>query len=117
MTTQEVADRFNALAQVGQYDTIVAELYADDIMSIEPAGSNWQTVQGLDKVLEKGEAWHGMIEEMHGGYCSTPIVAGNHFSCTMGMDVTLKGQGRMKMDEVCVYQVKDGKITLEQFFF
>jgi limonene-1,2-epoxide hydrolase len=35
----------------------------------------------------------------------------------MGMDVTIKGQGRMKMDEVAVYEVKDGKIVLEHFFF
>jgi limonene-1,2-epoxide hydrolase len=33
------------------------------------------------------------------------------------MDVTIRGQGRMKMDEVAVYEVKDGKIVLEHFFF
>lgn len=117
MTTQEVADRFNELAQSGQYDTIVQELYAEDILSIEPDGAPWETVQGLDKVIEKGKVWHDMIEEMHSGYSTAPVVAGNHFTLTMGMDVTIKGQGRMKMDEVCVYEVKDGKIVLEQFFF
>jgi hypothetical protein len=35
----------------------------------------------------------------------------------MGMDVTMKGMGRMKMDEVAVYEVKNGKIVKEQFFF
>jgi ketosteroid isomerase-like protein len=35
----------------------------------------------------------------------------------MGMDVTMKGFGRMNMDEVCVFEVKDGKIVSEQFFF
>jgi hypothetical protein len=54
---------------------------------------------------------------MHGGYTGAPIVAGNFFSCTMGMDITMKGQGRMNMEEVCLYQVKDGKIVLEQFFY
>jgi hypothetical protein len=58
-----------------------------------------------------------MVEEMHGGYSSPPQVAGNHFSVAMGMDVTMKGQGRMKMDEIAVYEVKDGKITKEQFFY
>jgi ketosteroid isomerase-like protein len=33
------------------------------------------------------------------------------------MDVTMKGQGRMKMDEIAVYGVKDGKIVSEQFFY
>jgi len=35
----------------------------------------------------------------------------------MGMDITMKGQSRMQMDEVAVYEVKDGKIVTEQFFF
>ena len=29
----------------------------------------------------------------------------------MSMDVTMKGQGRMQMTELCVYLVKDGKIA------
>jgi limonene-1,2-epoxide hydrolase len=35
---------------------------------------------------------------------------------TLAMDVTMKGQGRMKIEEVCVYEVKDDKIVSEQFF-
>ncbi|MFM9653791.1 SnoaL-like domain-containing protein [Streptomyces galilaeus] len=33
------------------------------------------------------------------------------------MDATFKDRGRMTIEEVCVYQVADGKITLEQFFY
>jgi hypothetical protein len=33
----------------------------------------------------------------------------------MRLDVTMKGQGRMDMKEVCVYDVKDGKIIREEF--
>jgi hypothetical protein len=32
------------------------------------------------------------------------------------MDVTMKARGRMKLEEVCVYEVKDGKIASERFF-
>jgi len=32
------------------------------------------------------------------------------------MDVTMKGQGRQKLEEMCVYEVKDGKIASEHFF-
>jgi limonene-1,2-epoxide hydrolase len=35
----------------------------------------------------------------------------------MGMDVTMKGAGRINMEEIAVYEVKDGKIVKEQFFF
>jgi len=76
-----------------------------------------KTPEGLKAIKEKGNKFGEMVEEMHGGYSNKPIVAGNHFAVAMGMDVTMKGQGRMKMDEICVYEVKDGQIVKEQFFY
>jgi ketosteroid isomerase-like protein len=35
----------------------------------------------------------------------------------MNMDVTYKEGGRMPMNEIAVYEVKDGKIAAEQFFY
>ena len=117
MTTQRVADRFYELCQQGKFDVVQDELFSDDAKSIEPAKSNWQSVQGLDKIREKAKQWTDAVQEMHGGYTNAPIVAGNFFSCAMGMDVTMKGQPRMQVDEIAVYEVQDGKIVLEQFFF
>ena len=118
MTTQEVADRFNELAQTGQWELIQNELYADNAVSIEPAHSpGLKTAEGIAAIKEKGKKFGEMIEEMHGGYSNAPIVAGSHFSLAMGMDVTMKGMGRMKMDEIAVYEVREGKIVKEQFFF
>lgn len=118
MTTKDVANRFNELGQTGQYDKIQDELYAENAVSIEPAHSpGMQSVEGLEAIKEKGRQFNGMVEEMHGGYSTEPVVAGNHFSIAMGMDVTMKVGGRMKMDEIAVYEVKDGKIVKEQFFY
>lgn len=120
MTTQDVANRFNELAQTGQYDKIQEELYAGNAVSIEPAHAaamGMSNAEGLDAIKAKGAAFNAMVEEMHGGYSTEPVVAGNHFSVAMGMDITMKGMGRSKMDEIAVYEVKDGKIVKEQFFF
>ena len=120
MTTQEVAAKFNELAQRGQYDKIQSDFYADNAVSIEPAHAaaiGMGNAEGLEAIKKKGEAFNQMVEEMHGGYSTEPVVAGNHFSVAMGMDVTMKGAGRIKMDEIAVYEVKDGKIVKEQFFF
>ncbi len=117
MTTQEVADRFYELSKEGRFDVILDELFDQNAKSVEPPGSTWKDVQGLDKIKEKGQQWQAMVEEMHGGYTNKPEVAGKYFVCTMGMDVTIKGQPRSKMDEVALYEVRDGKIVLEQFFF
>jgi hypothetical protein len=117
-TTQEVANRFNELAQTAQWDQIQDELYSDDAESIEPPGvPGMESVKGLDAIRKKGQQFGAMVEEMHGGYSGDPIVAGDHFAVPMGMDVTFKGMGRMNLEEIAVYEVRDGKITKEQFFF
>src|SRR5438045_1639429 len=116
MTTQDVANRFHELAQSGNWEQIQNELFADNVKSIEPANSNgMQSAEGMDAIREKGRKFGESVEEMHGGYSNAPQVAGNHFAVAMGMDVTMKGMGRMKMDEIAVYEVKDGKIVKEQF--
>ncbi len=117
MTTREVADRFYELAEQGNFEQILTDLYDEHAKSIEPANSPWQNVESLESIRAKGAHWQAMIHEMHGGYTNKPDVAGKYFVCTMGMDVTLKGQPRMKLDEVALYEVRNGKIVLEQFFF
>ena len=117
-TTTDVANRFHELAQQGQWNEIQSELFADDAVSVEPANSpGLKSVQGIEAIREKGKMFENMVEEMHGGYSNQPQIAGNHFAVAMGMDVTFKGQGRQKMDEIAVYEVKDGKIVKEQFFY
>ena len=56
-----------------------------------------------------------MLEKMHHLEVSDPLVAGDVFACTMRIDATLKGRGPMDMTELCVYEVKDGKIASEHF--
>jgi hypothetical protein len=118
MTTQEVANRFHELAGSGQWNQIHDELYAENAVSIEPPHSpGLKSVEGKEAIKKKGKMFEEMVEEMHGGYSNEPIVAGNYFAVAMGMDVTMKGMGRSKMDEIAVYEVKDGRIVKEQFFF
>jgi hypothetical protein len=74
-------------------------------------------VEGLAAIKEKGKMFNEMVEQVHGGFSTDPVVAGNYFSVGMGLDATMKGQGRVKMDEIALYEVKDGKIVKEQFFY
>lgn len=118
LTTQDVANRFSQLAKENRWDLILDELYSSEAVSIEPShASMLPNAEGIAAIKQKGESFNAMIEEMHGGWCSEPVVGGNHFSVAMGMDVTMKGAGRIPMDEVCVYEVKEGKIVKEQFFY
>ena len=117
LTTQEVANRLVELCRKGQIAEAQQELYSDDIISTEPAHAPIKSAKGKKAVAEKGAEFAAMIETRHGGSFSDPIVGGRYFSCSMTLDATFKGQGRMTMDEICVFEVKDGKIVSEQFFF
>src|SRR5688572_10471283 len=112
MTTQEIATRLVELCRKGQYDVAQQELYASDAVSIEPFASPAfeKETKGLDGIVEKGHKWQSMVQETHSLTVSEPVIAGQSFACTMRMDITMKAEGRMDMTELCVYQVKDGKI-------
>lgn len=117
MSTQEVANRLVELCRKGEYEKAVEELYSPAIKSIEPAGAMMPTVEGFEGIQAKSEQWAAQIKEMHGGHVSEPLVADNYFSVAMGFDATFLDGNRVKSDEICVYQVEDGKIVHEQFFY
>jgi hypothetical protein len=118
MTTTEIANRLVELCSKGDFESAQKELFANDAVSIEPNASpafEKETV-GLDAIIEKGHKWSEMVEEYHGMQVSQPLVGEGSFAVTMNMSVTLKEKGKMEMTELCVYNVKDGKIVSEQFF-
>ena len=118
MTTQEVANKLVAYLRQGQMFEAQADLYADNVVSVEPEGNMAPPlVEGKEAVAEKGKRFAESIEENHWGSCSDPVVGGRYFSVSITMDVTFKGAGRMTMDEIAVYEVKDGKIVREEFFY
>lgn len=118
MTTQEIANRLHELCRQSQFETAQDELYATDASSTESDRTGQiVTVKGVEAIKQKGVEFRNMVEEMHGGYTNEPKVFGNNIFMEMGMDVTMKGMPRMNMDEMCHYEVKDGKITSERFHY
>jgi hypothetical protein len=121
MNTQQVADRYYELAQQNKRLEIVEELYGNNIINREPEHAIAMGIptitKGLDAVKAKSEARNNMIETLHGESCSTPVVGGRFFSVALGRDITLKGKPRMSLQEIAVYEVTDGKIVSEQYFY
>lgn len=121
MTTQQVADRYYELAQQNKWPEIWEELYSADCVNREPEHALAMGVptvtKGMDAIRAKSQARREMIEAIHSQFCSAPVTGGNFFSAAMGREVTFKGKPRMKLDEIAVFEVKDGKIVLEQFFY
>lgn len=120
MDTRQIADRLVELCRQGKYEQCYEELFAEDTENIEMpamAGGPLGNAKGMDAIRAKARAWADGVEEIHSQDVGDAQVAGNWFSVPMSMDLTFKGRGRMAMDELCVYQVKDGKIVREQFFY
>ena len=117
MDTQDVANRLVTLCRNGKFVDAIDELYHNNIVSREMPGYPLEIAKGKDTVKQKSLDWENNIVAFHNSEISNPLVAGDHFSVTMKMDVTFKDRGRQLIEEVCVYEVKDGKITAEQFFY
>lgn len=117
MKTDEIARRLVALCREAKWEAAQRELYAENAVSLEPHETPMfpRETRGLGAIIDKGHKFSAMIEKTHAVTVSEPLVANSSFACTMNLDVTMKGQGRMQMSELCVYEVKDGKIVLEQF--
>lgn len=118
LTTQEVAARFNELAQQEKWFEIQEEFFADNVRSIDPPHSPYMGyAEGKAEVRKKGENFVARIEAGHKFYTSEPLVSDNHFVVTREMDITVQGHGRIQINEIMLYEVKDGQIVLEQFFY
>jgi hypothetical protein len=118
LTTQEVVARFIELAQQEKWFEIQDELFADNVKSTDPPHSPYfKYAEGKAAVRKKGEAFVSQIEAAHGTYTTQPVIGGNHFAVGRGVDLTVKGFGQVKIDQIMLYEVKDGQIISEQFFY
>jgi hypothetical protein len=118
LTTEEVAARFDELAQQEKWFEIQDELFADNVRSIDPPNSPYfGYAEGKASVRKKGEDWVAKFEGVNKLYTTHPVVGGNHFAVGREMDTTVKGFRRVKIDEIMLYEVRDGQIILEQFFY
>jgi hypothetical protein len=118
-TTQAVADELVAQCRQGKFREAIQNLYSKDVTSLEaaaPPGGSRET-NGLEGVLQKAEWWEAN-HEVHSSVVEGPLVAGSHFAVTFKLDVTFKPKNqRFLLEEIAVYQVKDGKVVAEQFFY
>jgi ketosteroid isomerase-like protein len=121
MTTQEVAARYYEMYKQGKVADIQNELYSADIVFKEPehaAAMGIPTLtEGMEAVKAKGKARMEQIQEVHGSYCTEPVVGGTYFSVGMGRDITFKNGQRRNMEEIAVFGVMEGKVVTETLFY
>ena len=118
MTIQEVASRFNELAQQEKWFKIQDEFFADNVRSVEPPNSRYlKYAEGKSPVRKKGEDWGKQVQAVHRLFTTEPVIGGNYFAVGKEVDITVQAFGRIQINEVMLYEVKDGEIVSEQFFY
>ena len=118
MTTAEIADRLVTMCRDGKIEEAKEELFATDIMSIEPhEGLLPKEIKGMQAIRDKAQLFISHVENFFGQKISEPIIAGDFFAVSWETDLQMKGEERKTNSELCFYHVKDGKIISEQFFY
>ena len=113
MSTAIVAARLIELCKEGKFLEAQHELYDTDIVSIDPDGS--KTV-GASNMHAKEERFLASLEKIDSISYSDVLISGSYFSVILKFGITIKKVGFKSLEEVCVYQVRNGKIVFEQFF-
>lgn len=125
MNAMEIGNELVALCQRGEHLKAIDQFYSPEIVSEEamempemPGSPKMPRVMtGLAAVRGKSEWWLS-THEIHASQAEGPFVGWNKFTVYFSMDVTFKPTAkRMKMTEVGVYTVKDGKIVHEEFMY
>jgi hypothetical protein len=118
-STAAVAEDLVAFCKNGNFMGAIENLYSPDIVSVESMGTATmpREMKGIDAIREKNK-WWGENNEVHGSVIEGPFVGEDKFAVYYNLDVTSKPSGkRTPMEEMALYEVKDGKIVREQFFY
>jgi hypothetical protein len=112
----EVATRVTELLRAGNTALVEQEWLAPGIESVEGHGASlaWS---GKPAVLAKYRAWEADHDILSMGV-EGPWVGATGFALRYKVDATQKSTGQnMKMEEIAVYTVRNGKIVREEFHF
>ncbi len=115
-TPAEMAADLVRMFNEGQWSEIEEKFWSPKITSVEGVGvaRSWK---GRKAVNSKNEGWM-QTHTIHSAKAEGPFVGASGFAVRYTMDVEDKGNGqRTKMEEVGVYEIKDGRIVREEFMY
>ncbi len=121
-----IATQFAELCRTGAFDQAITELHAEDAVTAEacdfPEASGMKRViEGLPAIKAFSEWWSAHHEVHHMSVNGPFFHLPDRFCLYMTIDVTPKvgpmAGNRHTMEEVCLYTVKDGKVSRAEFFY
>ena len=117
--TATVARELVKLCSEGRNGEAVERLYSPNIVSVESMGNEQMPAEmrGIDAIRGKNDWW---VEnnEVHSAKVTGPFIGENQFAVKFEYETTFKPTGqRQEMKEMALYEVADGKIGREEFFY
>ncbi len=120
MNGHEVGKQYVALCKVGKNIEALNTLFSEGVVSVEAMampGHEDRATKGIANVRANVEKWIAS-NEVHSAECHGPYPHDDRFAVRFVYDITNKASGqRMKMDEIGLFTVENGKITREEFFY
>jgi hypothetical protein len=118
-TTAAVAEELVSFCKARDFTGAINNLYSPNIVSVESMGNETmpREMKGIDAIRGKNQ-WWADNHEVHSTVVDGPFIGEDKFAVYYNFDVTFKPTGkRTPMEEMALYEVKDGKIVREQFFY
>ncbi len=118
MSTQEIALQLTSLLREGKFDQVYDSLFdSEKIRHIEPQSEHFSNLTGLAAIKEKDAMMGANIEAVQSLEVGEAIISKNHIALPYKISLKLKDGNVFSLDEIIVYEVENGKIVLEQFFY
>ena len=113
MSIEQADKELNDMILGGKAMDAFERFYADDVVMQENSAA---PTAGKDANRKREIEFFSSIEAWHDGACTASVVSGNTSLSEWSMDVTIKGMGRIKMEQAVVRRWKDGKVVSERFY-
>ncbi len=117
MEINSLANKLVALLREKKFIEAQEELFSEDAITQEPEKFKERSVKGRDAIIQKEKRFLKAVKEWIRFEVSDPIVSQNYFSITMYTEVELINNQKILLDEIIIYEVNNGLIIKEQFFY
>lgn len=120
MTTQEIANNLVSKLSKGDFNGVYTDLFDyENVRHIEPQSpiEAFRDLTGVEAIRRKDQAMGEGIAEASLPQVGEPIIKPNAIALPYKMSLKLKDGNDLTIDEIIVYEVQEGKIISEQFFY
>lgn len=117
MIIEFIVNCFVEICCAGNWMDVYCELFVVDVKVYEMEGLFDCIIEGVDVFIVKGEVYVVNWDIVYEVVVMDLFIFNNFFSVGMCIDVICKDGICEVVEEMCVYEVKDGKIIVECFFY